>query len=235
MLLQKSGSVARSEYSAENNCRKCSSYSCVNGDLSCGTGKAGSPSAGWPCLSDSHLFDSGPGSCCFGHGRGMCQWGTQAWSRSGQRWNWMVDHYFNASGAGSGNRTMYLTTPVTITTASSSKSSVARGTSFTISATLRNYADYSHNQLMLGASILGPSTISDPPHDKKVTALARSGYSTSYRDTGVSRTFTVSSGAPGGYYDLLVAIWFDSNGNSTIDSTDKALRTIRLPAAIYVY
>ncbi|MCB1034922.1 MAG: hypothetical protein KDD47_13930, partial [Acidobacteria bacterium] len=234
ILLQKGGSVARSEYSAENNSRRCTSYSCVNVDLSCGSGRAGSPSAGWPCLSDSHSFSSGPGSCCFGHGRGMCQWGTQAWAVGGQRWNWMVDHYFNASGGGSGQRTMYMTSPLELVSASTSTTSPARGSTFTINATLRNYADYAHSRLMLGASILGPATLSDPPRDKVVTALARSGYSTSYRDTAVSRSFVVSSSAPVGTYDLLVAIWYDTNGNSVIDSGDKALRSIRYPGHLTV-
>ena len=44
----------------------------------CGDGFAGSPSTGWPCIAD--LVDGGHG--CFGHGRGMCQCGTHAWSRS---------------------------------------------------------------------------------------------------------------------------------------------------------
>ena len=31
----------------------------------------------------------------FGHGRGMCQWGTQRWSsQRGQTAEWMVEHYF---------------------------------------------------------------------------------------------------------------------------------------------
>ena len=47
--------------------------SCTNVDLSCGNGYVGSPSAGWPCLSDSLSSNHG----CFGHGRGMSQWGTQ--------------------------------------------------------------------------------------------------------------------------------------------------------------
>jgi len=235
MVLQKSGVVARSEYSAENNSLKCSSYSCVNTDLSCGSGKAGSPSASWPCLSDNHLFDQGPGSCCFGHGRGMCQWGTQAWSRSGKVWSWMVDQYYNASGAGSGNRTMYLTTPLEITTASASTTSVNRGGSFTINATVRNYADYTHSRIMLGASLIGPSTISDPARDKKISALARTGYTVQYRDTAVSRSFVVPSTATTGTYSLLVAIWYDSNNNSVIDSNDKPLRTITLPSAVTVH
>lgn len=235
ILLERGGSVAFSEYSAENNSYYCSSYSCVNYDRSCGYGYAGSPAYGWPCLSDSHSFSAGPGPCCFGHGRGMCQWGTRAWAYSGWLWNRMVDHYYNASGSGSGDRTMEMTTPLDLVSASPSPSSVARGGSFTISATVRSYTDYGHDDLLLGASILGPSSISDPPHDKAFTALARTSFSVQSRDTGVSRSFDVPSYAPTGYYDLVVAIWYDTDGNGQITSADKALRTFRENNAVYVY
>ncbi|HRC85155.1 MAG TPA: hypothetical protein PK413_06070, partial [Thermoanaerobaculia bacterium] len=201
--------------------------------LSCGSGKAGSPAASWPCLSDSHLFDQGPGTCCFGHGRGMCQWGTQAWSRGGQLWNWITDHYFNANGSGTGMRTMFMTSPFTLVSATF-PASVTRGTTITVNETLRSYTDWNQGQILLGASLLGPSSISDPAHDKKVTVLARTSFSVQSRDTAVSRLFTVPATATRGTYDLLVAIWFDTNGNNTIDSNDKPLRTLSYPAAVVV-
>jgi stage II sporulation SpoD-like protein len=234
ILLQRGGVVARSEYSAENNSLRCANFSCVNTDLSCGDGSAGSPAAGWPCLSDSHLFDQGTGHCCFGHGRGMCQWGTQAWSRSARLWNWMTDHYYNANGAGSGSRTMFMTSPFDIVGASASSTSVARGTTFTISETLRSFTDWNQPQIMLGASLIGPTAISDPAHDTKVTVLARTSFSVQSRDTAVSRLFTVPSTATVGTYDLLVAIWFDANGNGVIDGNDKPLRTLRFTGLITV-
>lgn len=235
ILLQLGGSVARSEYSAENDSYACSGYSCVNSDLSCGYPYAGSPSANWSCLYDSHGFTGGPGYCCFGHGRGMCQWGTYDWAKQGQIWNWMVNHYFNANGSGSGSRTMYMTTPLDIVTASTSTSSAARGSTITLNMTVRNYADWGHSNLMFGASLIGPSSHSDPAHDSVFTAPARSSYSTSYKDTTTSRYFTISSGAGTGTYDLLVAIWKDTNGNNQIDSSDLVLRTGRFNGALYVY
>ena len=30
----------------------------------------------------------------YGHGRGMCQWGTQRWANDGKDHEWMVDHYY---------------------------------------------------------------------------------------------------------------------------------------------
>ena len=235
ILLELGGSVARSEYSAENDSYSCSGYSCVNSDLSCGYPYAGSPGANWSCLYDNHGFTGGPGYCCFGHGRGMCQWGTYDWAKQGQIWNWMVNHYFNANGSGSGSRTMDMTTPLDIVTASTSTSSAARGSTISLSMTVRNYADWGHGNLMFGASLIGPTSHSDPAHDTVFTAPARSGYGTSYKDTTTSRYFTVSSSAGTGSYDLLVAIWKDTNGNNQIDSSDLVLRTGRFYGVLTVY
>jgi hypothetical protein len=77
-VLERSGSIFRAEYSAENNAwdDPNDGLSCANADLSCGDGFAGSPAASWPCLTDPE----GTGHGCFGHGRGACQWGTQRWA-----------------------------------------------------------------------------------------------------------------------------------------------------------
>ncbi len=32
-----------------------------------------------------------------GHGRGVCQWGTQRWSLEGRTWDWIVPHYYPGS------------------------------------------------------------------------------------------------------------------------------------------
>ncbi|MCB1641452.1 MAG: diguanylate cyclase [Xanthomonadales bacterium] len=38
-----------------------------------------------------------------GHGRGMCQWGTQRWAdQRGQTYRWMVEHYYPGGGVGNG-------------------------------------------------------------------------------------------------------------------------------------
>ena len=55
------------------------------------------------------------------------------------------------------------------------------------------------------------------------------------RDTTVSRNFTISSSAGVGTYDLLVAIWKDTNGNYQIDGDDLVLRTGRFDNVLYVY
>lgn len=76
------------EYSAENNLG-----GCADGF----TGNNGT----WPCLSDP--VDAG--QAFFGHGRGMCQWGSQRWSiNQGKDFVWIVEHYYNGNGNPAGLR-----------------------------------------------------------------------------------------------------------------------------------
>ncbi|UJB18462.1 MULTISPECIES: SpoIID/LytB domain-containing protein [Lysobacter] len=108
VLLTRDGqSAAFSEYSSENNAwdDPGDGLSCVNNDLSCGNGNNGSPRNGWPCLSD----EVGRGRGCFGHGRGMSQWGTQRWAaNNGRDWRWIANHYFNANNNPGGQRNAFL-------------------------------------------------------------------------------------------------------------------------------
>jgi len=40
-----------------------------------------------------------------GHGRGMCQWGTQRWATNQAKdWQWITNHYYNNNGLPSGAR-----------------------------------------------------------------------------------------------------------------------------------
>ncbi|MFN2502517.1 MAG: SpoIID/LytB domain-containing protein, partial [Pyrinomonadaceae bacterium] len=107
------------EYSAENN-----NGGCPDGF----TGNNGS----WPCLADP--VDAG--AAFNGHGRGMCQWGTQRWSiNQGKDFVWIVNHYYNANGNPSGLRTGILQmSPNTILpppTLTSPDGTAAPGTSVT--------------------------------------------------------------------------------------------------------
>ncbi len=82
------------EYSAENNLAP-----------GCLDGNTGRPEHNWPCLADP--VDSG--QTYFGHGRGMCQWGSQRWSiNQGKDFVWIVNHYYNANGNPSGLRNGFL-------------------------------------------------------------------------------------------------------------------------------
>lgn len=87
-------------------------YASENNNNSCPDGFTGSPSANWPCLSDP--VDAG--QTFNGHGRGMCQWGTQRWATNqGKDYQWIVNHYYNNSGSPAGARSGVLQTPATPT------------------------------------------------------------------------------------------------------------------------
>jgi len=87
-------------------------YAAENNDNFCADGFTGSPSANWPCMSDP--VDAG--QAFNGHGRGMCQWGTQRWAVNQARdYVWIVNHYYNNDGSPSGARTGLLQFPSTPT------------------------------------------------------------------------------------------------------------------------
>ncbi len=80
------GAMAFSEYSAENNCLNPStSYPC-----NCGDGYSGN-GTDWPCIQDQVCA----GHDRYGHGRGMCQWGSSRWANNGQSYQWIANHYYN--------------------------------------------------------------------------------------------------------------------------------------------
>jgi hypothetical protein len=86
------------EYAAEN-----------NGNF-CPDGQTGRPANNWPCLADG--VDAG--TTFNGHGRGMCQWGTQRWALNQARdYRWIVDHYYNDNGSPAGARSGVLQLPGT--------------------------------------------------------------------------------------------------------------------------
>ncbi len=223
-MLQEGGSLFRAEYSAENN-NLLGTLSCTDSDLSCGDGYAGSPSSNWPCLSDSVCL----GQSCYGHGRGMCQWGTSRWaSNQAKLWNWIANHYYNDSGGGSGSRTAYMTSPITMSAFSPSPAAVAPGATFTINVTAANSASLSHAQIMIGASLYSASSgwISDSAHDAKVVLAPGS--------NNVSRSFTVPAGTAPGTYDLIVALWYDTNGDNAITGSDLVLLSSTSAGAVTV-
>ncbi len=72
VLTGSDGIVVKAEYSAEAN------------DTGCGDGKTAD------CIEDPVCA----GMRSRGHGRGMCQRGTQRWAAQGKDWKWIVQHYF---------------------------------------------------------------------------------------------------------------------------------------------
>jgi hypothetical protein len=225
LMLQRNGGVFRAEYSAENNCRL-GTMSCSNSDLSCGNGFAGSPATNWPCLADAVGLDRD----CFGHGRGMSQWGTQRWSLSPhfRRWPWIVNHYYNANGAGSGLRTATLTRALAILDAAPEPASVLPGEGFDIVLEALNRAGESHQAVLVGASIRRGSDpfLSDPPNDALIELQPGTGLAT--------RRFEVPANAAPGTYALWVSLYLDIDGDGDISGNDLVQSLIQIPAALEV-
>jgi hypothetical protein len=219
ILLTDGSSAFRAEYSAENNAwdDPGDGLPCSNADLSCGDGFVGSPAAGWPCLADAVATGHG----CFGHGRGMSQWGSQRWAlNQGQRWPWIVDHYYNANGAGSGLRTAQLSSPLRIDQFSA-PASAGPGQLITLNLDLSNLAGQAHDPVYIGASLFrtGNGFVSDPAHDLGVRL-----------ESGAqqrSRNFQLPANLSAGVWDVLVALYLDIDGNGAINSGDLALTSAR--------
>jgi peptidoglycan hydrolase-like amidase len=71
--------VAKAEYAAEN-----------NHHVPCNDGQTGDGSS-WPCADDKVCL----GQAVNGHGRGMCQNGSQRWaSQSSKDMDWILTHYY---------------------------------------------------------------------------------------------------------------------------------------------
>ncbi len=101
-LVDGNDNIVRAEYSAENNDS--------GGRDGCGNCYISNKPDDGVCLSDS--------VCCGytqnGHGRGMCQWGSQRWAANrGMGYQWIIDHYYDAFGWTTKNLTS-APAPVTI-------------------------------------------------------------------------------------------------------------------------
>jgi hypothetical protein len=83
-MVTSTDTIAFTEYSAENNGMG------APAGTGCGDGYAGNGTSS-PCISDALCA----GHDRYGHGRGMCQWGTQRWALNGKTYQWIADHYYN--------------------------------------------------------------------------------------------------------------------------------------------
>ena len=81
--------VAKAEYAAENN------------QVDCDDGKTGTDTTEWPCTDDVVC----KGETANGHGRGMCQRGSNRWAKGkkadgtpapggAQKFDWILTHYY---------------------------------------------------------------------------------------------------------------------------------------------
>ncbi|MFC1851122.1 SpoIID/LytB domain-containing protein, partial [candidate division CSSED10-310 bacterium] len=224
-MLQRNNAVFRAEYSAENNSWNdpYDGLSCANDDLSCGDGSVGSPAYSWPCLYDQVALGHG----CFGHGRGMSQWGTQRWANTmAKTWPWITNHYYNASGQPSGLRSAYITSPLSMQSVSFSPQVVAPGETFIIYVTGVNSSELTHTALMIGASLYSTATgyINDPVHDDQENLPVGT--------HSLARQFTVPASTDDGLFDLLVSFYYDVNDDNLISPADMALSLTTLSSAL---
>lgn len=225
LMLERNGAVFRSEYSAENNCLL-GSMSCSNGDLSCGDGYAGSPAANWPCLADP----VSTGQACFGHGRGMSQWGTQRWSQApyARTWRWQVDHYYNNHGNGGGLRTATMTRVLLLEGLRPRQRTRVPGDTLVIAYEARNLAATTHAQALLGASLRRPpgGYVDDPDNDTAVALPSGPSWT--------QRPFVLPASLPPGRYDVYGSLYIDVDENGAISSTDLAQALVQLTGALRV-
>lgn len=197
ILLSDGGGYAFSEYSAENN------------NCGCGDGYAGTGTT-WPCIADTVCA----GHSCFGHGRGMCQWGTQRWATDGKTWKWMADHYYNPGG-------FTLSSPIRMVGVEASPDTVSPGDTLLLSYTLEGMMEDSLPHGMLGASLYRPTDgyVSDPSRDTVVRFLA--GYQT------LTRRFILPDSLPNGMWEVLFGVWLDINEDGVIQAGDLPLQLAR--------
>ncbi|NLX22688.1 MAG: hypothetical protein GXY55_13630 [Phycisphaerae bacterium] len=83
-LASSTRTIGRAEYSAEN-----------NNSPGCGDCYIENKPSDGVCLHDSVCC----GATFNGHGRGLCQWGSQRWANTqGKDYTWILDHYYSAYG-----------------------------------------------------------------------------------------------------------------------------------------
>ena len=228
IMLDKNGEVARSEYSAQNNSwdDPNDGLTCNNADLSCGDGSVGSPVTGWTCLTDTVSIGRG----CFGHGRGMSQWGTQFHAQDNASFADIVDHYYNGSNNPSEQRSQYASTPIRLDSINNSINSVSANEVLIIEYDIFSSANDTipFGPILLGASIVNDdNSYSDPSNDFPAS-LTVSG------TNNIQRPFQVPSNVVPGSYDLVASVYLDVNADNNITADDWKLVTTTLPKVISV-
>jgi peptidoglycan hydrolase-like amidase/N-acetyl-anhydromuramyl-L-alanine amidase AmpD len=134
LVLTKAGAIFRAEYSAESNNAGC-------GDGFSGTGTT----SGWPCISDERC----KGKTNNGHGRGMCQWGSNYWGTD-KTYTWILEHYYNPGGVYVGAPS----TTITLTSKNMSTAAVIAGATVTVTApegTVSTHTTDASGKLSIGA------------------------------------------------------------------------------------
>ncbi len=202
IMLESGGNVARSEYSAETN------------DCGCGDGYSGDGTY-WPCIRDVVCS----GHTCYGHGRGMCQWGSSRWAALDSTWKWINEHYYLPGG-------FHLSSPITVRSIWPHPRNVCIGDTVVIDVVTVSYTEYPLNRIMIGASLYNGTYLDDPPRDRNVSVPPGT--------TATYRLFVIPSTADTGLYDLVVTLWFDVDENGAINSRDFPMATKWMYSAVSV-
>ncbi len=143
------GAIAFSEYSAENNCLH--STACTCGDGYSGNGDD------WPCIEDEVCR----GHDRYGHGRGMCQWGSQRWaSGRNKTYDWINDHYYNP-GHYYRCGTEHPHPDWALTAARLERDSLAPGEQTGVVCTLENPTSYRPDKSLLRAYLSADETLDE--------------------------------------------------------------------------
>lgn len=215
LLLERNGAAFQAEYSAENNSwdDPDDGRTCSNADLSCGDGAVGSPALAWPCLADSVALGEG----CFGHGRGLSQWGSQRWSLDGATWRWILDHYYNASGNPGGLRSAWLASPAEAGAGRLCPPAAGPGDRIALHLAPLLHAAAALPGVLFGASVRAPGGAwqSDPAHDSPVALAPGANLAT--------REFDLPGGAAAGLWDVALALWLDVDADGAITAADLPL------------
>ncbi len=207
VMIDGASNIPRSEYSAENN------------DAGCGDGFAGTGTSTAPCISDPVCV----GQTTFGHGRGLCQYGTIRWaagsvitrsapcsagsahSNGTKTWQEMLDHYYP-------NYTLVQAAAATSLNVLAMPLRSSPGETVTMEYWIDAAPSIS---LMLGASVAPTGTInwvSDEANDVKVDLV--SGINI------VNRSFDLPIDLAVGTYDILAGLWYDNDNNDVINTGD---------------
>ncbi len=197
ILLAKGTTFAFTEYAAENN------------DCGCGDGWAGTGDS-WPCIPDS--VDAG--FPCYGHGRGMCQWGTSRWADRGKTWVWMTRHYYEPGG-------YTLSTPLTFREVFHTPDTLRPGDTLELTFVLEGWMEDTLPHGMLGASLYHTvyGYVSDPLHDAPVVFLPGV--------QSLHRILVVPPDLPAGTWEILWGLWLDVNEDGRIQPGDLPLGLLR--------
>ena len=207
VMIDGNGNVPRSEYSAENNNAGC-------GDGFCGTGTATAP-----CISDPICA----GQTLFGHGRGMCQYGTIRWANgtviarsvpcssgpahgSGTKtWQEIIDHYYP-------NYTLTQGASASLIDVVATPGTASPGQRITLEYEIDAAPSIS---VLLDAEIAinGTTSYTSDEDDEDLVGLVP-GYNL------VTRGFDLPASLATGSYDLRATLYYDLDENSQINFGD---------------